>query len=313
MKKRLAITTLFLFGLTICRAQIKQDSVKDYYLIKNDAELKLIDSNYSAALKLYQKAFLYKKPNGRDLYNAFVTAYLLSDTFSAHDFYNQLILKGLERKRFEMSRWGQAISSDRFYAYLSKQYDSLYNVSLKSTMSAWGNILDSIYKVDQKVRSSDSRKILLVDSNNRAFLSNYIAVHGFPGFSQVGFYDKMLGGQANSPTTFWFIMWHARYQYVPLDGVSFQALMSGDLPPEDYALLMDTKDEPVYYSILPKEVVDGKIKLLSPPNEKEVNEKRAALYLDNIADFKKKCDFMQNGGSRFQFLPMMVLFLNYAQ
>ncbi|WP_448635428.1 hypothetical protein [Pedobacter panaciterrae] len=314
MSKRALWLICFCFGYSLSYGETKQDSIKLYYSNKNKAELAIIDSNYSEALVFYKKAFSYKQPNARELYNSFVVAYLLKDTINTQNFYNALALHGLEKEKFELSKnFGRTIVKDDFYIYISRNYDSLYQRSAKTQMPKWGRILDSLYKVDQRVRSTKSDNIASVDSLNRTFLSKHISKHGFPGFNQVGFYDKMLGGQAYSPTTFWFVMWHARYQYVALDNVAFQGVMSGDFPPEDYALLMDTKEDPVYYSILKKEVVDGKIKFLTPLDEKYIDEKRAVIFLDKLSDFKKKLNYMQNGDRRFQFLPVMLVSLNFAQ
>ncbi|RYE58302.1 MAG: hypothetical protein EOP48_03820, partial [Sphingobacteriales bacterium] len=211
--------TLCIFLLSAQCLACNTDSVENYYLNKNKAEIFLVDSSYAEGLVYYKKAFSFKSPDFLDLYNALVMAYRLKDTAASKAYFDRLAFHGLNKEKFERVKLGLLAKDDPFYKEISKDYDSLYKAGSRTSMFTYAKIMDSLSAVDQAVRkfkafnpTEEEKNVLLhADSTNLLFLQHYIADHGFPSYDQVGTFEESLEGWSHSTTGLWFLLWHTRH------------------------------------------------------------------------------------------------------
>lgn len=322
MKFRFAF--IFLILSTQCFAD-KADSVRNYYQFKNKGELYIVDSNYAKALSSYKKAFTYKSPNVLDLYNALVLAYQLKDSVNAKSFFDQMAFHGLNKEKFEAYKLGLLVNKEPFYQWVSKDYDSLYWSGARTGMPAYAKVMDSLSVVDQVVRKwktfnpteEETHALLHADSTNLIFLENYIADHGFPGYDQIGSFEESLEGWFSSPNALFFILWHTRYTCKLLNETLLEAVVNGYFNPDEYALLIDMQlDTSIYYNALPRRIGrDNKMEFLPVPNADQVNQKRASIYLDNLANYERKLLFAEENKKTilFRLVPYWIMNCNFVE
>lgn len=307
------------FGKTKNFSQIK-DSIFNYYANKNKAEEAILDSNYTLAFQCYQKAFTFKEPNGRDLYNAFITAYMQRDSSKIKEWFNQIILHGQELKKFELGNYIKAIKQDALYQWVSADYDSLRKIALNSNMHQLALSLDSILNDDQKVRPDkpgkpqipEERIIMAhVDSLNCERLKIFIQRYGFPDYQKVGLFDSALEGKIDGLSTFSLVAWHTRRIYKGLNEMALEAVKKGDFPPDNYALMVDAQDgKDMYMVILPKDPNNSNNKFNLPPNTAIINQNRHKIYLEDLQVFRRKLIYQDNHDHWFMLTPMWIQALN---
>ncbi|WP_118950549.1 hypothetical protein [Taibaiella helva] len=309
---------VLLLGLLYTNAALGNsiDSVRRYYELKNKAELSIMDGAYSDALKNYVAAFAYKSPNSLDLYNAFTTAFLVGDSVQSRRFFNLMALHGQPKGNLE--KLNKDLRGKPFYNWLSQDYDSIRALSLKSSMPVFSRLLDSIYHIDagyrQELKTQQQIKEMIdADKVNLQYIKSYIKQYGFPGYTQVGLFEELLNGWPHAYNTFWLLMWHTRHISKDLNQVALDAVMAGDMSPDDYAIAIDAQDSiKTYFAILPK----GK----QLPNERfdkifnaaEVDRKRAQIFLEPIAAYQRKLVFQNSRTTHFIFKPAMQMALNFA-
>lgn len=275
-----------------------RDSVKIYYSLINKAELSIVDSNYFDALKYYLNASEYKWLNADDLFNAGIAAYLINDTSMSIYFLNSLAANGLKKTDFENREWGQSIKNDKFYKYISKDYDSIFlQSSQNSRMKFYGQQMETFYKKDQSVRGvildKDGRperpapedpNRLKIDHENRVAMLEYVSLYGFPSFKQTGFYDRMKASDASG--TYWILWWH-RCPDTSLEPITLKAVLEGDFPPDDYALSIERcrpLNGELTYHLTPDTFYTQK-------QIQQINEKRKQINLDPLEDYIRKLKF----------------------
>jgi len=143
------------------------------------------------------------------------------------------------------------------------------------------------YLRDQHVRPDPSKAIsqssILNDMDNRNNMFRFIKEYGFPSFARTGFYDTMR--LVDAPGTFWYVWWHGRGGSTVLDKVTLEAVLDGDFPPDEYAVVMDARSSnealSVFYTV-------PNLPGLLQPDLEEVDKRRAALYMESLADYKRK-------------------------
>lgn len=308
--------------LLCCKMQAKTpDKVQQYAIWKNKAELCIIDSDYAGALQYYKAAFALRPAGQRDLYNAFVLAYLGKDTVAATAYYKELVLLGLTEQRLEMLKFGRLYKSDSLYRRLSLGYDSLRKVALNSAAFQYAQLMDSLFNADQAVRANyrglsqeEIRVMIARDSANIACLKQLIAVKGFPGYRRTGLFEQAEEGWIHSNSTIFFILWHCRNLSTLLDGEALAAVHAGDLPPEDYALVMDSRRHHNRYYSRPQSADSSGLAAFDTVRETEavIDARRATLGLCSLADYKRKLAFQNDNGMFYFFSAMhLALALSY--
>lgn len=321
--RNLFTLSLFLIATMILTANSKlyaADSmqVKAYYINVHQAERGILDSNYSLALINYKKAFSFKTPNGRDLYNAFFVAYIESDTASAKRWYDDIILHGQKRKQFEYYGFIRSRKNDSLYKWLSRDYDSLSTIADKSGRLRLANIINGIYNADQRCRpvrrhttNKEQEIIIRQDSVDCLEMLAFIEKYGFPSYDKVGMFDSCKLGKVEMMGTFDLLAWHMRHATLALNNVALQALRDGDLSPDDYAIFIDAQDTTKpFMIILPKDTSGNAGKYPLPADVGPYNERRRSIYLDDLATYREKLIYSNRPGQWFCLVPMWVLALN---
>jgi len=316
----------FLFFGLLTAAKGFNQRVAQYYLSKNKAELSIVNGHYGDALKQYKHAFRLHAPLARDLFNAFVVAYYEKDTAAAQSYYNGLVLHGYEKRYFEglagYNDFVTQILKDPFYAYLSRPYDSLLAVLKRSDLPVKAAILDSIMEIDQNTRlrgyedgmNRKSYRDSLAETDHIAIraLIGYCRQYGFPGFDQVGLCEKRVKQPMNLGT-FYSVFWHQRGHNKTLDAIARTAVMNGAFEAQDYAVIADQYNNR-YDTVLPENYASLGFRLPAgaPIDEVRVNRDRAAIYLESLADYRKKMAF-QKKDNRFYLVNMFAYGFNNGQ
>lgn len=266
----------------------ERETVREYYVFINKAELAILDTKYQLAGQYYKNAFLLKYPNGKDLYNAFVTAFYNRDTTFAIRYLNDLAYHGLIEGYIHDS-----VTNCDFYKYIATAYDSCYHAGAESFMPVLGKRLHNIFEDDKKVRTDDvspehMKQVMHVDSMNRMEMKQYIEENGFPSFEQKGFWDE---SSPSLPGPLLYILWHARFDPTVLDTSIQQALWNGDLGNDDWASTMMEREG--IQSLYHIKLWEDEGLNLSPAETERINKNRAVMYLESLEDYRKKYAYMK--------------------
>jgi len=295
---------------------IDRIKVKEYYLLKNKAELAITDSAYATALALYKQAFACKFPNPCDIYNAFVVAYLLKDTAAGKSYYNTLAELGINKKKFEELPFVTSIKDDMFYirdiAWNEEYYQLKYMMSARPAVA---RMLDSLYAADQFYRKYYSRDTFFYhDKQIINYLCDYVKRNGFPGFEQAGICQREESAPYNDGTI-QLIHWHTRGSdpnlspwAKSLDSVLYNAVLDGNYDPANYALSVDQRDSNYYEQLQPVEEMLSEDGLeLAKLDIPAINRKRAGIYLEPLEDYIRKWKFSLNDDRFYLFGPFVVI------
>lgn len=176
-----------------------------------------------------------------------------------------------------------------------------------------GIFLDSIGKRDQAVRNTDynKEKWIAADKANIDSLIWFSEKYGFPSYDLVGFADP--GGGIGAGGTYWLVYWRQRGTAIEaFDSLGLKAVMEGNYPPDEFAMVYDFKRYPSRYSMLIPDIAEM-------DNEKDhftiksINNFRAAIYLETVEDYKRKLLFMQQQKPMwysFILMPKMIYGMN---
>lgn len=278
----LTLATIFLCMSIGARGQNDDPNIRLYYQQINKAELAIVDTQYRSALAHYDTAFQDKGPNGKDIYNAFLLSFYERDTLLADQYFSLLAVNGYKKTYFKDS-----ILQSGFYAYVSRNYDSLYDVGKRSPKYELAQYLNRFEKKDQDIRKQEARDdnaIRAVDLQNRDSLVWFNNTYGFPGFVTVGFFEDE-GNSAAFSGTFWMVMWHRRPISKEDRDMMLKEVKKGNFRPDDYSILVDDNaHRALYGSFLPK-------KGYNQNQRKEINRHRAEIYLESLEDFEKKLTY----------------------
>ncbi|MBB1642790.1 hypothetical protein [Sphingobacterium sp. UME9] len=294
--------------------------VSQYYHYKNQAEVHILDSSYKHALESYNVAFTYKYPNIRDLYNAFAVAYLVADSNAAKHFFDEMVLNGQTIEKFAKGRFVTTIHDESLYKWLTKNYDSLKSIADKSEKKLLAARYDSIYDEDQRIRKTEHKtqgeikKLISEDSANIKNAIRLIKEYGFPSYERIGLFEKGAEGYAAADNCMWMLLWHARHSNHTLNGPVRKAVLAGDYPPDEFALIIDMQaDTSLYFGVLPRKAdKNGKVIFEEVPDMQAVNERRATLYLESLEEYKRKLNYQKYVDKRFYMSSVWGDILNYA-
>lgn len=299
----------------------KQSNPAKYYAFKNKAELQIIDSFYQEALKNYKLAFENKYPNVRDLYNAFIVAYLVKDSISAKSYMDTMVIQGQLKDKFEKGRFGEIIKEEPLYNWLMQDYVAMHELSTKRPQKVLAEAYNKILEKDQQMRigmtaptQAQIKQLIAMDSNNVREALVLINSYGFPSYQKVGLHENVTEGYAGSPNTMWLLMWHTRGANHTLNEPVKKAVLEGTFPPDDYAIIIDMQNKTShYFEVLPrKKDSEGRFIFEELLDESQINERRATIFLEPISEFKRKMEYVQNVDKRFYLIPVWAGLLNYA-
>lgn len=264
-------------------------AVKQYYEYINKAEMAIVYNRLDSANIYYNKAFDFKYPNGKDLYNAFLAAFYIADYRIARKYANELAYKGMAKSYIKDS-----LLNPELYHYVLSQYDSFQNIGRHSKMYDLAQKLRTIFNEDQAARKDidESKKaevqrevfqqVAKADSINIERLKRYIDTFGFPSFEQKGFW---LTSAPNSPGVLWLVLWHFRPNPTTLDSLVHNAVLEGRFPPVDWATIISCRKNARDYGY---NMDIWRKNSYSVDELNRINKSRAAIYLDPIEDYKMK-------------------------
>jgi hypothetical protein len=173
----------------------KKTNVEQYYLYQNKAELAIVDSNYTEAIKLYKTAFTFKSPDPRALTNSLHLGLRLNDTAFARACIYNLASNGYPKDHLKNMLSGTGLVESSLFQLISQDYDTLNATFYKSEKAKLGIVLDSILKRDQDIRKRQysNEDLVQTDKNNTDTLIWFTNKYGFPGYDLVGFADPHSG------------------------------------------------------------------------------------------------------------------------
>lgn len=233
---------LYLTALILISLRLNGAELFNYHRLVNQAELAIVDSNYTRAMTYFDSAFAERKsPFALDIYNASVCAIMAGKTRSLIAYTQLLIRKGAGQDFFK---------SNRIYSYVNptQEWRAIMKSAPKATSKGRGQwahlrrLVDSLADKDQLVNRDWRESGNAPGPRNRMDMTyDTISQHLLRIFDSVGFLSEdEIGipltetGRVASNPTFDIIIIH-----------NFQARMRGDT---------------LFLSTLRKALEQGKIK-----------------------------------------------------
>jgi hypothetical protein len=304
---------LLILLFSISCANLKQGSnikqvnyITSYHPVVQEAEMQVVAQNFSEALKLYKQAFAeVPEPFAIDIYNAAVCAMLADDQKQAFDYLERLALKGVDldylvkQEAFmplqETKKW---YKFEKSYAKNRSKFRERADLDLRAD-------LDELYARDQYFRQAKGGlrvygdTIRKIEDKNVEFLLSVIEKHGYPGENLIGVADTL-----EQLPRFSIVI---QRQTKPKKGYNFEpvlkdAVQNGRMRPQAAAYLIEQQGQGVYKSkafvtvncnkpencegadLAGKYFVDN----LNSNQIEQINNNRAALGLESLADYRKK-------------------------
>lgn len=286
------------------------DYTKIYHPAIHEAELLVLGKDYSAALEKYKQAFdAVPEPFARDYYNAAVCAMLSENEKQTYSYLEKLALKGVELPYLRKQEVFKPLHETKDWNKFLKKYPKLRNKYKRQTDLDLRADLDELYARDKyfrlakgglRVYGDTLRKI---ENENVDILLRTIVKHGYPGEKLIG-----VGDTIEQLPRFSIVI---ERQTKAKKGFDFtpilqDAVKQGKLSPQAAAYLMEAQAGWRQYKTIALVKVactnskdcegDKKLKTLnkylvepmSPREEAKVDELRAALGLEPLADYRRK-------------------------
>lgn len=188
---KLSLILLFLSVLNSSQ-YILQNPIRYNQLI-NQAELCIIDSNYSEALNYYQHAFEeIEYPFTRDYYNALLCATYTKKYDLAFDYMYKLVNKGIEYEKFDSNIYLQPLKNNERWPLFKNYYDENHQKIIAGFNLELKTELDSMHVRDQrsnKARYKDPSIRYKFDSTiyaNIVRMKEIFEIYGFPTEEDLG-------------------------------------------------------------------------------------------------------------------------------
>ncbi|MBD1398567.1 hypothetical protein H9Q13_15450 [Pontibacter sp. JH31] len=305
-----ALLLFFMLSLG-AKAQANADYVKAYHPHINQAESLLMAQDYAGALESYRHAF-GAVPHGfaRDYYNAAICATLTNNEKQAIGYLENLVETGVSLEYLEQQEVFAPLREHKVWKKFVKKYPKRRKEFRKKTNIDLRADLDELWARDQyfrqakgglKVHGDTLRKI---EADNVKNLLAWISQHGYPGERLIGVPDTL-----EQLPRFSIVI---QRQTAARNGFDFtpvlvQAVHEGKLDPHAAAYLIDQQQGKNLYrsKVLakvscdkPKECEEDEelagmasrylTHKISQEEEEKVNERRAALGLESIADYRNK-------------------------
>lgn len=183
-----AVFILFIQG---CFAQLPDNLLK-YYRLVNNAELSIVDSNYTGAIELYDSAFATepKVEFMKDVYNQAICEILIGNYDTAYLNLQNLIEFGYPIDSIIARQVFYPFFDSRFGRKLMRHNQKsieTYNIDLRDTY-------DSLLIMDQKFRSMEGSydvygdTIQKIDISNAEKVTKLLNLYGFPSEQLIGVY-----------------------------------------------------------------------------------------------------------------------------
>jgi hypothetical protein len=302
----------FLLLLLVCltqsvEAQIRRSRIETYYRLVNNAELAITEQKFADALQQYRAAAKHRTPFAYDAHNAVLCAAETGDYDVATDFAEVLLNKGVPAVFFDQAKFGKLAASKTWRQYLQRRTRRGRAPKLDTALRTR---LDSLLALDQKFRSNNllyADSIARVDSIINLELRSIFSRFGYPSEERVGVYmtnDSTF--YLTAPIDFLLIhmMKNGHRDMIPR---LLEFVHSGDMAAVKLVTLSAYfGGDPAYiYGCNNNNqvvIVQIKDELYTCSEEKEalVNKNRANIYLESVADLKRKIDYNFRVDKRFK-------------
>ncbi len=251
------------------------DTIRDYYVSINKAELAIVDSNFKEALLHYGVAFRLKAPNAKDLHNAYCAAAFVPDCEQGRIYLEKLANLGY--------RIPDSLIGNTYFFQCTG--DGLKAVADKARndfqLSAIGLQLDSLAKEDQSVRSDENTDFAKMQEKDAAVLQSLYRLLKKEKFTNVET-GMSYGNAGNDYSTLWLIRWHGRGKPSILDSILLESVLKGNYDPSVYASLISTDNNAQYG------IYYNPARTWTDQQRRLINENRAKIYLEPLDDYEKK-------------------------
>lgn len=304
------------------------DSVSSYYKHKYAAELAIVDSNYAEALKLYEKAFTFKRPFEKDIYNSFILSNLLKNWDKSKLYFNQLAALGMNKSTLASDLYHMGLDTSEFRR-ISVDYELIRKRADNTFMPVNSRLMDSMYALDQGIRQVANNmygpvewpkefndSIIKADTTNLRLMLNFVRAKGFPDIYTTGFYAKNYIHISSYPMIFLLMRhiigipssWPAKAEML---NFMKEAVLEGKYDPRDYAFMYDESEQSTYGSVFNVSVYEGKRLLegIDEQTQQLIDQRRKRIYLDSVDDYRRKLEFMRRC-YYFHFFNVFILMYN---
>jgi len=311
MKRRNIIcSVLFILLCNNLHCQLP-DSLINYYNHINKAELAIVDSNYSLALKNYQDAFRYSKvPFKKDVYNETICSALLNNYSKSYNNFKELLNYGyhidslinkVELNGFFVSKYGKKLKK---YA---KKDIKLYNTELREKYDSLF-IADQFFRLKKGSYAVYGDTIEKIDNSNVHIIKGLISQYGFPSQKLVGLYPdfnynsilimiihNQVGNRHGQYFNFTEILYDALYQGELDSRIAFQ-LIAGSTGVDTYGYFISGVVKHGLDTNNNKDNKDVKLSAwgfyrLKKEEEQECDEKRKDIGLCTLQELRIKTIF----------------------
>jgi hypothetical protein len=291
---------LFIFGVAyINNAFAQNNRYVEYYKIINKAELKIVDSLYNEALKIYESAFkAVSFPYANDFYNAAVCAVLSEDFNKSLYYIDKLVAKGFELNNFEDSVFNP-LKKDKKWVHFVKAYPSKRKKHLKSVNLALKQEFERMHEQDQYFRKKEGSyevyrdTIAKIDKRNIERFLQIVDTYGFPDEQMIGI-NNIYGQMTYSIVLIHHAQMGTHMQIRDkVTKVLLQAVEEGKFPPEYFASLEDERFAGLAYGSIPYIHRNGKLEGGTVRHEEYVNKSRVKIGLGTMEELRKEILFSQ--------------------
>ena len=292
--------------------------IRKYYTLVNKAELAITDRQYKQALHAYQKAARIKNLYSYDAHNALLCTMELGKYEKSVGYVQQLeVKKGIPRAFFAQRKFEPLRRSKEWAAYAAtRQPAPAIDTVLRKK-------IDDLLVLDQKYRGDNLKyadSINLVDSIIRLGIKEILQRYGYPS-------EDITGVWMRSDSTFYLLcpfdilLLHAvKNGADDLAPTLLQSIRKGDMHPLKFVVLSPYFATPntfeygcsgnnqVVYVQVEKEIFT-----CCCEREKEVDRNRNAIFLEPVADLRKKIEFNTRIDRRFKLnVSFSTSYLSYS-
>lgn len=309
MKHHVLICLLALCAFRTGLAQ-SADFASTYYPYINQAELAIISEDYTTAVSHYKKAFSAVK-NGfaRDYRNAVLCGIQTQDDPFAFALLEKIALKGVGKKYFEDSAF-VPLQGKREWRILMQSLDRLQKEFVANSSQPLRKELEAMHERDQFFRVKEGSydvygdTIAKIDFENVTRFRQMVKETGFPTEEMIGAFNQ----EKKAP---FYIVLHHHAQTLSQEEKKYPraaslspeiiaATKAGQCPPALAGFLLSMENNPsLNYGAwgVNRLRVNGVLRphfLLDKHTDdltKTINERRAAIGLESLEEFREKCQY----------------------
>jgi len=293
-----------------------------YNTYVNKAELAIVESDYSDALRLYENAFQNTKIEfSVDVYNACVCAIKLGQTKKLLFFADRLAAKGVGRNFFKKKIFQNYINDKDFFKILEKAEKTKnenfeMNESYTKKMDSFFS-LDSLYNRIRLTKYSsyadlpDTLETLF--KKNTLNLLDFIKTNGYYSENKLGTYvieDTIIRVKSKPDIVFLHYLEMGRDKVISnaIKNVLLDNLNLGNIKQYHIASTIElTSGLFNYTGSFLYNIFDCKLyKINEQQRLEEINLNRDAYCMDSISDFEKKIIFKYSRISDFDFRYIII-------